>query len=497
MHLLDNNPDTIFDRPLETDIKQRTISGLLWKLFERGGRAVVELLVQIVLARLLAPEQFGTLAILLVFVNIGNAVVQSGLNTALVQKEYVCEEDYSSVYWLSAALSIALYLLIFFLAPFLANFYESAEITNALRVIALILPINAMNAVQMAQLQRTLEFKKIAMVTLGSIVLSGFAGIALAYVGVGLWALVSQQLIYQLTTCLLLLRFASCRPHLMFNGKRAKELYSFGWKILAATLLDTGYQSASDLIVGKLFGQTTLGLVSQGKKYPHALGSMLDGAIQPVMLATISRIQSDISYVKKVARRALKTSTFLIVPSMVLFAISASPIVEVLLGEKWMPCVPFLQMYCITYMLLPIHTTNLQVLNGLGRSDVFLKLEILKKAYGMALLLFAAFILKDIYLMIGSYIIIGVISTFVNAWPNKQLIGYSYREQIRDISPSFLLSVPSAVISYLLGSIIPNAIATIAIQTVAMITIYLLLARLFHLEAFSYLRNTLKGMLHK
>ena len=204
-------------------------------------------------------------------------------------------------------------------------------------------------------------------------------------------------------------------------------------------ILDQGYRSLSDLIIGKQFSASNLGLVSQGKKYPNALGSMLDGAIQPVMLSAVSRLQSDAEQVKRLVRRALKTSTFLIVPSMTLFAACAEPVVRILLGEQWLPAVPFLQMYCVIYMLLPIHTTNLQALNGMGRSDLFLKLELIKKAYGLANLLIMAFVFQSVYLMVGSYILTGVVSTFVNACPNKRVIGYSYLEQVRDICPAFLL----------------------------------------------------------
>lgn len=476
-------------------IKKRTISSLIWKLFERGGKAVVELIVQIVLARLLAPEQFGALAIMLVFVNVGNVFVQSGLNTALVQNPDTDDDDCSTVYWLSLTVSLVLYAVVFFAAPAVAGFYEMPDLVWPLRALALILVVNAYNSVQVAIVQRALEMRKVFNATMCAVAVSAAVGIGIAIASGGLWALVVQQLAYQLCNCVVLAFQIKWHPRPVFKPARARELFSFGWKLLASGILDQGYQSLSDLIIGKQFSASSLGLVSQGKKYPNALGSMLDGAIQPVMLSAVSRLQSDVSQVKRLVRRALKTSTFLIVPSMALFAVCAEPVVRVLLGEQWLPCVPFLQMYCVVYMLLPIHTTNLQALNGMGRSDLFLKLELIKKAYGLANLLIMAFVFKDVYLMVGSYILTGVVSTFVNAWPNKRVIGYSYLEQVRDICPAFLLSAVAGVLAWAVGLAGFPDFATILLQVLVMVAAYLGLARLFRVEELGYLVKTAKEML--
>lgn len=219
---------------------------------------------------------------------------------------------------------------------------------------------------------------------------------------------------------------------------------------------------------------------------------MLDGAIQPVMLSAVSRVQADIPYVKRLVRRALKTSTFLIVPSMTLFAAAAEPIVGILLGRKWLSCVPFLQMYCFIYALLPIHTTNLQALNGMGRSDLFLKLELIKKAYGIFFIMFAAFVLKDVYLMVAMYMITGVISTFVNAYPNKRVIGYSYSEQLRDIAPAFAISAIAGGLALFCGSYIVSPGLQILVETAVMTIAYLGIAGIFKLEAFEYLITTIR-----
>lgn len=473
-------------------LKTATISSLVWKLFERGGNALIQIVVQIVLARLLVPEQFGALAIMLVFVNIGNVLVQSGLNTALVQAPNVDDDDSSTVFWLSFVVSLALYLIAFLAAPNIAAFYQMNFIVWPLRILALLLIINSYNSVQVALVQRALEFRKIFIATILSVICSGFFGIAAALAGMGLWALVVQQVTYQTTNCLVLARQVKWRPTLIFKKDRARLLFGFGWKLLAAALLDQGYQSLSDLIVGKQFTAASLGYVSQGKKYPQALGNMLDGAIQPVMLSVVSRAQKDLSYVKRLMRRALKTSTFMIFPAMTLFGIAAESMVRLLLGEQWLPCVPFLQMYCFVYALLPIHSTNLQALNGTGRSDLFLKLELIKKAYGVCFILIGAFVFKNIYILIGTYMVTGIIGTFVNAYPTKHVVGYSYLEQLRDIGPAALLSLIAGAITYQIILIGLNSLLTILLQVVSMCAIYILLAKLFHMEEMEYLSSTLK-----
>lgn len=476
---------------MQKDLKTSTIVSLFWKLFEQGGAAVITLVVQVVMARLLTPDEFGMLAIMLVFVNIGNVVVQSGLNTAVIQAPDVRENDFSTVFWMSLAISLVLYALVFVFAPQVAAFYAMPALTWPLRGLTLLLVINAYNAIQEAIVSRNLEFHKTFRATVSAGVVSGAVGIACALLGAGVWALVVQQLLYQLVKCLVLAAQVPWKPRLVFEPPRALVLFRFGWKLLVSGLLDQGYQSLSDLIIGKLFSADDLGYVSQGKKYPQALGTVLDGAIQPVMLSAVSKVQHDKAMVKRLARRALKTSTFLIVPAMTMFAVCADSLVLLLLGEKWLPCVPFLRMYCFIYALLPIHTTNLQVLNGVGRSDLFLKLEVVKILICLAIMLVAAFGLQSLYAIVIGYMLNGVICTFVNAWPNKRVIGYSYQEQLVDIAPAFALSVAAGLAGCACALLPIAPWALVLVQVVVVGLVYLILAFGLRIEALSYLLNSL------
>ena len=447
------------------------------------------------MARLLAPEQFGQLSIMLVFVNLGNVIVQSGMNTALIQAERIERVDCSTVFLISLAISAVLYLSVYLAAPAIAGFYSSPGLVWPLRVLALLFVVNAYNAVQIALITRRLEMRKIFNATVLSSAVSAAIGIGCALAGLGVWALVAQQLSYQVSNCLAHAVQLDWRPHAEFSIASARRLFGFGSRLLASGLLDQGYQSLSDLIIGRQFSTGELGLVSQGKKYPQAIGSVLDGAIQPVMLSAVSRVQDDIAQVRRLVRRALKTSTFLIVPGMVLFALVAPTLVPLLLGEQWTQSVPFLQMYCVIYAFLPIHTTNLQALNGMGRSDLFLKLELVKKAYGVCIVCFTAFILRDVHLMVAGYIVSALISTFVNSWPNRRVIGYAYGEQVRDIAPAFALSAAAFFIGWAVSLLPVSGLALVLLQAAAFAATYLGLAALLRVEELSYLLSTLRGLL--
>ena len=482
-------------RVASRDLKTTTIRSLFWKLFEQGGTAVVTLLIQVVMARLLAPDEFGMLAIMLVFVNIGNVIVQSGLNTAIIQAPDATERDYSTVFWMSLVLSLAFYAVLFVAAPAIATFYEMPQAVAPLRVLMLVLIVNAHNAIQEAIVARNLQFEKTFRATVSAAVVSGASGVLCALAGGGIWALVLQQLAQQVVKCLVLALQVPWKPRFEFDSTRAVHFFRFGWKLLASGLLEQVYQGLSDLLIGGVFNTSDLGYVSQGKRYPSAVGTLLDGAIQPVMLSAVARVQESREQAKRLARRALKTSTFLVAPCMLLFAAAAEPIVRLVLGEAWLPSVPFLQMYCIVYALLPIHTTNLQVLNGMGRSDLFLKLEVAKKILGVAVLSFTTFVLRDLYAIVPGYIVTGVLSTFINAFPNRSVIGYSYGEQVRDICPAFILGAIAAGLSLLVAPLGLGDGLRIILQAVIMMASYCGIAALLRVEEFGYLVNTVRGML--
>jgi teichuronic acid exporter len=419
--------------------KAQVLSSLLWKLMERGGTQGIQFIVQIVLARLLLPEDYGIIALVLVFIAIANVFVQSGLNTSLIQKKEADEIDFSSVFYVSLLIAGLFYIILFLTVPFIAEFYNKQQLIPVLRVLAVTLFFGAFNSIQNAIIARNMQFKKLFFSSTGAILISGIVGIYMACAGYGVWALVGQQIINQLSISLILWFTVKWRPRLIFSHRRVKELFSFGWKLLVSSLIYTIYIDLRSLVIGKMFEAEILGLYNRGQQFPAVLVSNIDGSIQSVMFPVLASQQDSRPRVKDMMRRAIVTSSFVTFPMMVGLAVTAEPLVKLLLTDKWLPCVPFLQIFCASHALMPIHTANLQAINALGRSDIFLKLEIIKIIVGLSVLGITVF--YGVYAIALGAVLSGIISTFINAYPNKKLLDYSYIEQWNDIMPSLLLSL--------------------------------------------------------
>ncbi|AEE16173.1 lipopolysaccharide biosynthesis protein [Treponema brennaborense] len=472
--------------------KNTVISSLIWKFLERGGVQGVQFILSIVLARLVTPSDYGVIALLLVFVQIANVFIQSGFNTALIQKKDSDDVDFSSILYLSLFISAVLYLLLFFISPIIAEFYNQPVLKPLLRVISITLFFGAVNSVQSAYISKTMQFKRFFFSSMGAVIGSGILGIILAYFGFGVWALVFQQLSSVFLTCVILWFTVKWRPKLLFSFERVKQLFGFGWKLLCSALLDTVFRNIYNLVIGRLYSSSQLGVFNRGQQFPQVIASNLDGSIQSVMLPTLSANNDNVQEVKRITRRSISTSAYILMPCMFGLAAVAEPLVKLLLTDKWLPCVPFLQLACISYALYPIHTANLTGINALGRSDIFLKLEIIKKIVTVINLVIT--IPLGIYAMAVGQVVSGFISTFINAYPNKKLMGYSYIEQWKDLLPSFLLSIAMAAAVWSIHFIPMMTVVLLILQILAGFVIYTLLSKLFHLESYEYFVNTIKGL---
>lgn len=473
--------------------KSIVLSSLLWKLLEQSGTQGIQFMVQIVLARLLSPEEYGIIAIVMVFILLANVFVKSGLNTALIQKKDADEVDFSSVFYLSLVFAGVLYVIIYFTAPFIANLYSQPILIPVLRVLSLTLFIGVFNSIQNAFIARNMLFKKLFRSSLVAIVVSGIIGITLAYRGWGIWALVSQQLTNQLLIAIILWFTVKWRPQLLFSLNRVKVLFSYGSKLLASALIDTLYQDLRTLLIGIMYTPSMLGFYNKGKQFPQLIVSNINGSIQSVMLPALSSYQDDRIRVKEMMRRAIVSSSFLIFPMMVGMAVIAESLVIIILTEKWLPAVPFLQIACLTFALMPIHTANLQAINAMGRSDIFLRLEIIKKIVGLIVL--GASLPFGVYAIAVGGIFSGFIGTFINAYPNKMLLNYSFREQWIDIIPSFFISLIMGVIVYSINYLDMPAGQILTLQIVSGGIIYILLAKIFKVESLTYLVNTMRQLI--
>ncbi len=474
-------------------IKSRIISSLFWKLMERGGTQGIQFIVQIVLARLLLPEEYGIIAIVMVFILLANVFVQSGFNTALIQKKDADEVDFSSVLYLSLAVAGVLYIIIYFSAPFIASFYTQPLLVPVLRVLSITLFIGAFNSIQNAFVARNMLFKRLFVSSLGAVIISGVVGIIAAYHGWRVWALVAQHLTNQLTIAIILWFTVKWRPYLLFSFKRVKLLFAYGSNLLASTLIDTLYRELRTLIIGRMYTPAILGFYSRGQQFPKIIVSNINGSIQSVMLPALSAHQDNRKRVKDMMRRAIVTSSFLIFPMMIGMAVVAEPLVKIVLTEKWLPAVPFLQIFCISFSLWPIHTANLQAINAMGRSDIFLKLEVIKKIMGLIIL--GISLPFGVYIIALGQVVSGFVSTFINAYPNKRLLDYSYKEQWLDIMPSLMISLVMGAIVYSINFLSMLAWQILVLQVVSGSVIYILLAKMFKIESFSYLVATIKQLM--
>lgn len=473
--------------------KGTVISNLIWRFAERCGAQGVAFVVSLVLARLLSPEDYGTIALVTVFITILQVFVDSGLGNALIQKKDADDVDFSSVFYFNVLACAILYLGIFFAAPMLALFYDDLELVPVIRVLSLTIVISGVKNVQQAFVSRNMQFKRFFFATLGGTIGAAFLGIFLAYMGYGVWALVAQQLFNTTVDTLILWVTVKWRPKWAFSFSRLKELLSFGWKLLVSALLDTTYNQLRQLIIGKLYTTADLAYYNKANQFPNLIVTNINTAIDSVVFPAMSMEQEDPQRVKAMTRRAIKTSIYIMAPMMLGLAAVAEPMIRLLITDKWLPCVPYLRVFCITFMFYPIHTSNLNAIKAMGRSDLFLKLEIMKKIVGLIVLMSTIWI--SVEAMAYSLLLVSLMSQIINSWPNRKLMDYSYLAQLRDIMPSIALAAAMALIVSSLPMLGLDDLITLGLQIVLGVIIYLFGSILFRMEAFMYLWDMIRNKL--
>lgn len=461
------------------------LANIIWRFAERCGAQLVTFIVSIILARLLSPDDYGTIALITVFTAILQVFVDSGLGNALIQKKDADDLDFSTVFFTNVIFCVILYVGIFFCAPLVSDFYDKPEIVPYIRVLSLTVLISGVKNVQQAYVSRNLLFRRFFFATLGGTITAAAIGIAMANHGFGAWALVMQHIINLSIDTLILWLSVKWRPHMKFSFLRLKELYSFGWKLLVTALLDKVYNEIRPLVIGKMYSAADLAYYNRGEKIPSMVVTNVNASIDSVLFPTMSKEQDDRQHIKNMTRRAIKVSTYIMAPMMMGLAFTAKPLVSLILTEKWLPCVPFLRIFCITYMFWPIHTANLSAIKAMGRSDLFLRLEIIKKIVGVVLLLSTMWF--GVMAMAYSMLINCVLSQIVNSSPNKKLLDYGYLSQLKDILPSILLAVFMGVCVYPINRVTIPVIGVLVLQVSLGSIIYIVGSILFKIEAFKYL----------
>lgn len=476
--------------------RKKTVAvNIVWRFAERCGAQLVAAIVSIVLARILDPDVYGTVALISVFTTILQVFVDSGLGNALIQKKQADNLDFSTVFFTNIIFCAILYLLLFISAPAIALFYSDLSLIPYIRVLGITILISGVKNVQQAYVSKHMLFKKFFFSTLGGTITACVVGVSMAVAGFGVWALIAQQLInLSIDTCILWIT-VKWRPERRFSMERLKGLFRYGWKLLASSLLDTGYRELQSLLIGRIYTSENLAYYNQGQRIPVLVVSNINSSIDSVLLPTLSDLQDEKKRVKEMTRRAMKTSIYLMAPMMMGLIATGTPLIQLLLTEKWLPCLPFFRIFCITYMFYPLHTANLNAIKAMGRSDLFLRLEIWKKATGLLVLCGTIWI--SVEAMAYSLLVTSVLSQIINSWPNRKLLGYGYVEQMKDILPSIALAAAMAAAVYPISLLNMPGLVILALQVAVGAVLYLLGSVVFRMEAFCYLLDLVKPYITK
>ncbi len=477
---------------MKEDIKGKAVNGVFWRFLERFGAQGVAFIVSIVLARLLDPEIYGTISLVLVFTTILQVFVDGGLGNALIQNKDSNKTDFSTVFYFNIVLGLVVYAIIWFVAPLIASFYNRVELTSIIRVLSISVIIGSIKNVQQAYVSKHMMFKKFFYSTLSGTIGAALVGITLAYFKFGVWALVAQHLFNLFIDTLILWFTVKWRPTKEFSFKRLKILFSYGWKLLASSLLHTVYTNLRSLIIGKKYTSEDLAYFSKGESFPSMITTSTNASIDSVLLPAMSKVQDDKEVVKAMTRKSIMISSYLIVPLMTGLAMIAGSLIELLLTEKWNGAVIFLRIACLSFALEPLQTANLNAIKAIGRSDIYFKLEVIKKVISITILLLS--INYGVEAIAVSSAIYSVIALIINMFPNRKLLGYGYIEQIKDLFPSLIMSLIMAAIIYPIILLNLHPAITLTIQVFGGVSIYCLLSYFTNAKPFYYLLDAIKNM---
>ena len=462
---------------------------IFFKTIERFSVKILGLIVSIVLARLLAPEEFGQVAIITVFINLCIVFVDSGLNSALVQNKRADRVDYSTVFYISLVVAAVMAALLILTAPLIGAYYENEAIVLPLRVYSLSLFVSAFSSVQNAKLQREMKFRTVLYTSLSATILSAAVGITLAALGAGIWALIVYYFAYTVFSSLAILIADRWIPTLEFSFSRAKELFSYGWKMLVSGLLCSLYADIRTLIIGKMFSEAQLGYYNRGQQFPTIISGTAETTINSVIFPAMSEKQDDKAEIKKLAKQTVALGCLIMIPVMVGMSIAAKNIILVLLTDKWLPAVMFMQIICIGSANIAIVCAGLTVIKSLGRSDVYMRLELVRRIAMLAVLLVSVIAFRSVEAIAWGYAISAWIDVVIISVPVKRLIGYGLTEQLRDVWKILLASLLMGAAVFAIGLISAPAWIVLIMQIIVGIISYVGLCFVLKIDSFKVLSD--------
>lgn len=473
------------------------LNNLIWKFSERISAQAVTFIVSIVLARMLEPRDYGVISMVMIFISLANIFVSDGFGSALIQKKDADILDFSSVFYFNFFLSIMLYCLLFSIAPFISEFYgEGYEIlTPVLRMLGLQIIISSINTIQQSYVSRKMIFKKFFYSTLFGTIASAVVGIAMAYMGFGVWALVAQYLTNSIVNTIVLQIILNKWPKLMFSFRRIKGLIDYGYKVLLTSLIITGYQELRALIIGKLYSSNDLAFYDKGRQFPNLIVTNINTSIGAVLFPKLAQEQNDTKKVKELTRISVRFSSYCMSPLMLGLAVVAEPVVRIILTEKWLACVNLMQIFCLFYLLQPIHTANTQAIKAIGRSDIALKYEIIRDIIQSIALVAVMWI--SVEAIVISMAVLSFLFLFLNAIPNIQLINYRLSEQLGDIFPAIGMATIMAIIVYFVGFIDVNLYLKLGIQIIVGAIVYIAISVILKNKEFELIVSMIKEQFFK
>lgn len=471
-----------------SSLKQKAISGAVWRTFEQVGMQGINLVFGIVLARLLSPKDFGVVALLYIFIGVSNVFVSGGLGSGLIQAKDATEKDFNSAFYVSITFALILYTILFFAAPSIGAFYSQPILVGVLRWTALGLILNAMNGVQDAVMARNFLFNLSFRTSLVQSISHGVIGISLAYMGYGVWALVFATLGASLLGTATRWYLIGWRPRLVLSILSIKRLWGYGWKLMLSGVISQFFSNLYGLVIGRVYTPADLSFFSRGRQFPSLAVGIVDKTTTTISFAALSRMQDDPNQLRRSMRRMIRSSCFFVMPTMVLMAFCSRSIILILLGKEWTNAIPYMQIACFSSVLLPFQSINLQAMNAIGRSDMFLKLEIIKK-FLLVVVLLCVYRHGVLALALVSAFFTSPVAMIINTWPNKKLLGYSLRMQITDVLPIVLLcgvmTLPLSLILLTVNDIWMSAILSVSVA----LPLYIGLSYAFKVdELFFYLR---------
>lgn len=482
---------------MEKDLKNRAITSTFWKLFERILAQTVSLVVSIVIARILDPSDYFAVGVVTIFFTFANVFISGGFNTALIQKKNADKDDYSSALFISVLISIIAYLLLFLGAPYIATAYNQPLLVSIIRVMGLTLPVTAIKSIWCAYISSNLQFKKFFFSTLGGTLASAVVGIVMAVKGYGAWALVAQQMTNMICDTLILIITTRIQLVFRISFAKLKELFMYGWKIFVSTLIGTIYAEVTPLIIGLRFNATDLSFYTKGKSFPAILSSTANNTLSAVLFPVLAKCQDDKEKVLKGTRLFMRLCSFIVFPVLLGFFAISNNFITIVLTAKWSESVYYIKLFCVVSMFDIVAIGNCETIKAIGRSDIYLILDIIKKGlYFAVLFIFIAFSSSP-HIMALSAIICAIIQIVVNCVPNIKLIGYKLSCQIADLIPALISSVLMCVMVSLIGRISVNIYCLTIIQIILGAISYIMFSYIINRDVLNYAIHSVRDIIQK